>query len=906
MRQSSRRSSIRAMLALSMAIIFCHTRSACASCTPISTYQGVSVSGQCVTFVWAYVLAVEGVQLPHGLGSAYQLWGASTPGMDHIANNGTNCPQAGDVLVWGQDGCGSQSDGHVAIVDSATTSRSNVVVVESNWQSCVGPLQGEKRSLSLCGASEMPGWLRKTPTCAAPGDPNMAGSPGNGYWYRPGTDITFCAGDNGGSSPQTHIWIDGEPDSWGWGSYQSQHWGAPGSGTYTWHAQKRAGCDNSKMSNVITWSFHINYPPSTPSLASPADGAILCTRNVSLAWNGATDLDGGPGGIRYCVNRNNWGGETGWTITATSTSLTAPSDGTFTWQVKAADDWNDSGYGATRSFTVDTVVPSVSTAISPVTPNGNAGWYVSKPSFTVSASDATTSIAHLWYVLDGASPITYSSAVLLSDGIHTCSGRADDTAANVGVSPTSTAKVDTLAPVVTLTLNPAAPNGENGWYTVSPTLTMSAVDPNGSDGSGVQDRFYSIDGSEHLYTGGIAVSNSGIHSVSGRATDVAGNSGSTGVQVKLDTTAPVFTSADTAPESNNLDTLTASWTCADPESGVACYEYSIYHKTGGSDELIAGPVATTQPYGYVTNLGLVRDETYYFVVRAKNNAGLYSGLVASQNITATDGTRDVAPLMDSGGTSTEPRTSGNYMVVDSLGQFVVDTSASANFIVESGYWHSEVPTTPVETVAVAKATGNNTLVQLGSPTKPMVVTVATSIFTDRFYVEQPDRSSGIAVSFGAGLTSSLISGDRVWILGTLKEVGGERMIQYAAPTFVFHSDPLGALFVSNGSLGGSDWNDLTKGIEGGAGLNNVGLLIKTCGRVGKTDPSGTYFYINDGSNLADGTTTQGEASVGVRVAGDGRSYTGQFVTVTGVSSCFSDEGGKSQRLIRPVTVTPAQ
>jgi hypothetical protein len=734
----------------------------------------------------------------------------------------------------------------------------------------------------------------------APGDPNLGG-PGNGAWYPLGTDITFYAYNNGGTSPETRIWVDGGPD-WGWGNYEGQHWGAPGSGTYTWHGQKHNAAG---YSNVVTWSFHINYPPNSPSLSSPADGAILASRSIPLSWNGADDPDGGPGAVRYCVNRNNWGGETGWIGTGTSTSLTAPSDGTFTWQVKAADDWNESGFSGTRSFTVDTVAPSVSTAIVPASPNGNAGWYVTKPSFSVSASDVTTHVAHTWYVLDGASPVGYSTPVLLNDGIHTYSGRADDDAANVGVSATSTAKVDTLAPVVTVVVSPSSSNGENGWYTVQPTIAVSAVDPNGSDGSGVSSRFYSIDGSEQPYTSEVTIP-LGAHAVTGRAADVAGNSATVPVEIDVDTTAPVFVSVDTTETSGSLDTLTASWEFADPESDIAEYEYSIYREAGETDEFVAGPFVTDQPHAYQTNLSLTRGETYYFIVRAKNYAGTYSVYVPSDGILATEETRDVAPEMNSGGVSAEPRTSENYLVLDSFGQFVVDTSTSASFTLESGYWHSELTTTPVETIAIAKATENNKLVQLGSAAKPVVVTVAPGVFADRFYVEQPDRSSGIAVSFGAGLTSSLIPGDRVWILGTLNESGGERIIEYAAAGFVLHSDPLGALFVTNGWLGGSDLNSLTKGVEGAAGLNNIGLLVKTCGQVKQVDPSGAYFYISDGSSITDGTLTNGEANVGVRVAADGRSYTGQFVTVTGISSCFVDEGGKSQRLIRPVTITPLQ
>ena len=101
--------------------------------------------------------------------------------------------------------------------------------------------------------------------------------------------------------------------------------------------------------------------------------------------------------------------------------------------------------------------------------------------------------------------------------------------------------------------------------------------------------------------------------------------------------------------------------------------------------------------------------------------------------------------------------------------------------------------------------------------------------------------------------------------------------------------------MNNGALGGSrcgiqegvwtwGWRPLTGdyGWMPVHGLNNVGLLITTWGQVTASDRNGGWFYMDDGSRVADGS-----GIVGVYVEAPGMSVplAGDFVTVTGISSC---------------------
>lgn len=75
------------------------------------------------------------------------------------------------------------------------------------------------------------------------------------------------------------------------------------------------------------------------------------------------------------------------------------------------------------------------------------------------------------------------------------------------------------------------------------------------------------------------------------------------------------------------------------------------------------------------------------------------------------------------------------------------------------------------------------------------------------------------------------------------------------------------------------------------GLNNVGLLIRASGKV--TFLGDGFFYISDGSPLDDGGGIEG-----VYVAHSYTGSVGDFVAVTGISSCIK-KSGKIVRAIRP-------
>jgi hypothetical protein len=105
---------------------------------------------------------------------------------------------------------------------------------------------------------------------------------------------------------------------------------------------------------------------------------------------------------------------------------------------------------------------------------------------------------------------------------------------------TAFANSDQTAPVTTAALNPAAPNGSNGWYTSDVTVSLTVYD----NVSGVAKTEYSLDGGTawQTYTAPVTFSQDGRYTVSYRSTDNAGNvEAAKTIGFKLDSTAPNIT-----------------------------------------------------------------------------------------------------------------------------------------------------------------------------------------------------------------------------------------------------------------------------------------------------------------------------------------------------------------------------
>ncbi|GIG49904.1 hypothetical protein Dsi01nite_079450 [Dactylosporangium siamense] len=253
---------------------------------------------------------------------------------------------------------------------------------------------------------------------------------------------------------------------------------------------------------VVTGTGGGDTTPPTVTASVSGDGTAAATVTVT-----ATDADSGVASVEYQLD------DTGWSPYTAPVRVTSPGDHTVLY--RATDTAGNTSAVGSVAFSVDepgpvdTTPPAVTATVSG---DGTAAATV-----TVTATDAGSGVASVAYQLDGGAWLPYSAPVVVTTpGSHMLHHRATDVAGNT--SPEGMVMftvvlpdpVDTTPPTVTATVTGTFPA----------TVTVTATDAQ----SGVASISYRLDGGEWTaYTAPVVVSAPGVHSVSYRATDRAGN-----------------------------------------------------------------------------------------------------------------------------------------------------------------------------------------------------------------------------------------------------------------------------------------------------------------------------------------------------------------------------------------------
>lgn len=219
----------------------------------------------------------------------------------------------------------------------------------------------------------------------------------------------------------------------------------------------------------------------------------------------------------------------------------------------------------------------------------------------------------------------------------------------------------------------------------------------------------------------------------------------------------------------------------------------------------------------------------------------------------------------------------------------VDQSASD----ESDSPFSIIPTV---SIAEAKALPAGSLVRLAGK----VVTCTAPGFT---YIEEPNRRAGIRVTSTQALYPSAL----VDITGAVSAQQGEMVLQAETTTILGTGAEIGPFALATRALGGAAFGQQdpvmeyrwvkelgAKQLLPALGLNNIGLLVRVCGRV--TAVGDDWFYIDDGSGCDDGS---GYAGVKVFCPGTTPPATNQFVILKAISSTYFDRGSLFRALVLP-------
>ncbi len=186
----------------------------------------------------------------------------------------------------------------------------------------------------------------------------------------------------------------------------------------------------------------------------------------------------------------------------------------------------------------------------------------------------------------------------------------------------------------------------------------------------------------------------------------------------------------------------------------------------------------------------------------------------------------------------------------------------------------------------------------------------TADLGDCEYVEPSHRSCGIRIVRRAGEPAYGVAAmvDVEGVAATTE--GGERYIASADLTFKgYNISPIVPKTIACRNTGGGDlapdplFGAGQKGVKNGAGLNNIGLLVRICGLVTRVDAAQQYFTVRDGSIAWNGQAIRDSSGFGgVRVLAAGLSLpsAGQYVAVTGALSC-EKPGADLYPLLRPRT-----
>jgi hypothetical protein len=213
--------------------------------------------------------------------------------------------------------------------------------------------------------------------------------------------------------------------------------------------------------------------------------------------------------------------------------------------------------------TVVSVVSTASLSVSAIgTPAANAaGWN-------------NASVVVSFTCLGGVGGVATCPAPILvsTEGANqTISGTATDTAGN-SKTATLTLNIDKTNPVVTASVIPA-PNAA-GWNNAPVTVNFTCSD----SGSGISQ-----------CPTPISVTTDGTQTVSGTATDIAGNTATASAVVKIDRAAPTITAVPSpAPNAAgwNRSAVTVNYNCADALSGIgSCPGPNIIVAEGGSQSV---------------------------------------------------------------------------------------------------------------------------------------------------------------------------------------------------------------------------------------------------------------------------------------------------------------------------------
>jgi hypothetical protein len=352
----------------------------------------------------------------------------------------------------------------------------------------------------------------------------LSGTLGNNGWYTSAVDVTLTSVDDHSTVNKTRYRINGA----NWQTY-STPFTISDDGEYDveFYAFDNAGNDEERG------DFFVKIDKTAPTVShtligNPSDDGVYPTEVTVMvaATDGMSDIST----VEYKLAGLDWA--------PYSAPFILSADGNHTFQYKATDLAGNVANSAYVTVEIDTTPPEVDLTL---TGEKKGTWYTSAVDVMVTAEDETSDIAEVLISIDRGPWETYTGIVKVSEpGTHTVDAKALDTVGQESKMASVGFKIDNKAPITVE--HHAGAVGNGGWMITDVQVTLTSTD----DGSGVENITYRVDGGNWaIYSGGITLSDDGVHTIEYQATDVAGNTEPVkSATISIDKTPPdiVFTS----------------------------------------------------------------------------------------------------------------------------------------------------------------------------------------------------------------------------------------------------------------------------------------------------------------------------------------------------------------------------
>jgi hypothetical protein len=300
-------------------------------------------------------------------------------------------------------------------------------------------------------------------------------------------------------------------------------------------------------------SCTVKIDDGAPTTTASGADAAWHDSDVTLSLT-STDAASGVASTEYKIDDGDW-------TTGTSVVIPAAADGSndgpHTVRYRSLDEAGHVETPGSCSVKIDAGAPTTTAT------GADDAWHNGDVSLSFSGHDAGSGVASTEYKVDGADWATGTAVIVpataggANDGTHTVLYRSTDALGNVEAAKSCTVKIDVGAPITT------ADGLDGEWSDADVSVTFTADDASAHQIT----TEYSIDGgawtagSDALVAAPADHSNDGLHTVTYRSTDAAGNvEGTRSGTVKI---ATLSMNAVGTYRRHKLSSLRLSWAAVD-------------------------------------------------------------------------------------------------------------------------------------------------------------------------------------------------------------------------------------------------------------------------------------------------------------------------------------------------------